>query len=82
MQVFQGIILAIAYRGCISHLIYASTLFGFGSCVVFCTLGLGLGEHFASFHFVSSLRVLWKEKCRFSFQLRLREGYLLFHEMS
>ena len=43
--------------------------------------GLGLGEHFASFHFISSLRVLWREKCKFYFQPHLREGYLLFREM-
>ena len=41
----------------------------------------GWGEHFASFHFISSLCVLWRGKCRFSFQPHLREGYLLFREM-
>ena len=52
-----------------------------GLALFFSPLGLGLGEHFASFHFISSLRVLWREKCRFSFQPHLREGYLLFREM-
>ena len=39
--------------------------------------GVG-GNTLASFHFISSLRVLWREKCRFFFQTHLREGYLLF----
>ena len=54
---------------------------GFGSCAV-CPLGLGLGEHFASFHLISSLCVLWRRKCRFSFQPHHLEGYLLFQEMA
>ena len=41
--------------------------------------GVGGTLCFVSFH--SSLRVLWREKCRFSFQPHLREGYLLFREM-
>ena len=52
-----------------------------GLALFFSPLGLGLGEHFALFHFISSLRVLWREKCRFSFQPHLRESYLLFREM-
>ena len=33
MQVFQGFLLAIAYRGCLFSSFYASTLFGFGSAL-------------------------------------------------
>ena len=82
MQVFGGIILAIAYRGCIfaSYLRFDPIWLRVLRCF-FSPLSLGLGEHFASFHFISSLRVLWREKCRFSFQPHLREGYLLFREM-
>ena len=48
---------------------------------LFLWFGVGEGGQFASFHFTSSLRFLWREKRRFSIQPHLREGYLLFREM-
>ena len=45
-----------------SHLIFASTLFGFGSCAVFSPRGLGLGGTlcFVSFHFLALCSVAGK----------------------